>query len=123
MVYTLRFFSLFKSSLFHNSNVFGSYIIHILYTGCAKIKKKNNSGAKSLMLFILFPDVEIYRSVCFVMYACEPFEKSRVYSLLAWVRLPILTLPMYKTDSSRVRYSKTRQLQVHSLLNFLTISD
>jgi len=34
--------------LFHNSNVFGSCIIHILYTGCAKIKK-NNSGAKSLM--------------------------------------------------------------------------
>ena len=28
-----------KCSLFHNSNVFGSCIIHILYTGCAKIKK------------------------------------------------------------------------------------
>jgi len=39
MVYTLRFFSL-KCSLFHNSYVFGSCIIHILYTGCAKIKKK-----------------------------------------------------------------------------------
>ena len=37
-VYTLRFF-LFKMQ-FHNSNVFGSCIIHILYTGCAKIKKK-----------------------------------------------------------------------------------
>ena len=35
------FFSLQKCSLFHNSNVFGSCIIHILYTGCAKIKKKN----------------------------------------------------------------------------------
>jgi len=33
--------------LFHNSNVFGSCFIHILYTGCAKIKK-NNSGAKRL---------------------------------------------------------------------------
>ena len=39
MVYTLSFFSS-KCSLFHNSNVFGSYVIHILYTGCAKIKKK-----------------------------------------------------------------------------------
>ena len=38
MVYTLRFFSS-KCSLFHNYNVFGSCIIHILYTGCAKIKK------------------------------------------------------------------------------------
>ena len=29
-----------KCSLFHNYNAFGSCIIHILYTGCAKIKKK-----------------------------------------------------------------------------------
>ena len=34
------FFFSSKCSLFHNSNVFGSCIIRILYTGCAKIKKK-----------------------------------------------------------------------------------
>jgi len=45
VVNTLRFF-LFKVQ-FHNSNVFGSCIIHILYTGCAKIKE-TNSGAKRL---------------------------------------------------------------------------
>ena len=39
MINTLRFPSS-KCSMFHNSNVFGSCIIHILYTGCAKIKKK-----------------------------------------------------------------------------------
>ena len=39
MVYILSFFLSFKCSLFHNSNVFGSCIIHILYTGRAKIKK------------------------------------------------------------------------------------
>ena len=39
-----------KCSLFHNANLFGSCIIHILYTGCAKIKK-NNSGAKGLTLW------------------------------------------------------------------------
>ena len=33
------FFSSSKYSLFHNSNVFSSCIIHILYTGCSKIKK------------------------------------------------------------------------------------
>jgi len=38
MVYTSVFFSS-KCSLFHNSNIFGSCVIHILYTGCAKIKK------------------------------------------------------------------------------------
>ena len=34
-----------KCSLFHNCNVFGSCIMHILYTGCAKKFKKNNFGA------------------------------------------------------------------------------
>ena len=48
MVYTFSFFSS-ECSLFRNSNVFGSCIIHILYTGCANIKK-NNSGAKRLNL-------------------------------------------------------------------------
>ena len=47
MVYTLRFFSS-KCSLFHNSDVFGSCTIHILCTGCDKIKK-SNSGAKRLI--------------------------------------------------------------------------
>ena len=41
------FFFSSKCSLFHNANFFGSCIIHILYTGCAEIKK-NNSGAKGL---------------------------------------------------------------------------
>ena len=41
MLCTLRFF--FKCSLFHNANLYGSCIIHILNTECAKIKKKNNS--------------------------------------------------------------------------------
>ena len=38
MVHALRFFSS-KCSFFHNCNVFGSCIIHILYTRRAKIKK------------------------------------------------------------------------------------
>jgi len=44
MASTLRFF--FKFSLFHNYNMFGSCIIHILYTSTLKLK--NNFGAKSL---------------------------------------------------------------------------
>ena len=38
-LYSPSFFSS-KCSLFDNANLFGSCIIHILYTGCAKIKKK-----------------------------------------------------------------------------------
>ena len=40
MVYTLHFFLSSKCSLFHNSNLFGSFIIHILYTGVLEFKKK-----------------------------------------------------------------------------------
>jgi len=47
--YILSVFFSSKCSLFHNSNVFGSCIIHILYTGCAKIKE-NYSGAKRLRM-------------------------------------------------------------------------
>ena len=54
MLYTLRFFFSSKCSLFHNANLFGSCIIHILYTVCAKIKKKKtNSGAKRVNTFYL----------------------------------------------------------------------
>ena len=38
-LYSPFFFSS-KCSLFHNANLFGSCIIHILYIGCAEIKKK-----------------------------------------------------------------------------------
>jgi hypothetical protein len=39
MLHILHFF-LFKMPLFHNATFFGSCIIHILYTGCAKKIKK-----------------------------------------------------------------------------------
>ena len=39
-IYSPFFFLSSKYSLFHNSKVFGSYIIHILYTGVLKFKKK-----------------------------------------------------------------------------------
>ena len=40
MVYTLRFVFLQNAVCFIVLTCFGSCIIHILYTGCAKIKKK-----------------------------------------------------------------------------------
>jgi len=39
MLYTLRFFFSSKCGLFHNANLFGACIIHILYTGVLKLKK------------------------------------------------------------------------------------
>jgi hypothetical protein len=46
--YILSVFSSSKCSLFHNSNVFGSCIIHISYTGVLKFKKIYISAAKML---------------------------------------------------------------------------
>ena len=70
MFCTLRFFSS-KRSLFHNANLFGSCIIHILYTGCAEIKK-NNSGAKGLSKWIALPFV----SVTVLHYSCNLIVNS-----------------------------------------------
>jgi len=72
MVYTIRFFSS-KCSLFHNSNVFGSCVIHILYTECAKIKK-NNSGAKSLIRYLHFQNAAFQLS--------NPFSTELLQSCL-----------------------------------------
>ena len=79
MLYTLRLFSS-KCSLFHNANLFGSCIIHILYTGCAKIEKKNNSGAKGLSISAEYE----WR------YTTSPLPHEQrqpyLYSFLFWVR-------------------------------------
>ena len=72
MVYTLLFsLSLSsKCSLFRNSNVFDSCIIDILYTGCAKIKRKINSGDKRLTVFFstLTMKLKYFSMQCYPIY-------------------------------------------------------
>jgi len=76
MVYTLRFlFSFSKCSLFHNSNVFCSCIIHILYTDVLKLKK-NDSGAKRLI-------------VQYVSSHCYRFPSYKVKEVIFLIILPI----------------------------------
>ena len=60
MLYTLRFFSS-KCSLFHNANLFGTCIIHILYTGCAKIKKKKFRRQK--VNYPAYTEIYVYSSL------------------------------------------------------------
>ena len=81
MVYTLSFFSS-KCSLFHNSNVFVSYIIHILYTGCAKIKKKIISAKRLIetsfsFIFSLIPHF-------FCVHFCLTFLYFCTYRMTLW---------------------------------------
>jgi len=90
MVYNLRFF-LFKCSLFHNSNIFGSCIVHISYTGCAKIKT-NNSGAKRLTCTAagVWPESRLetnslcWRQITFQSYRfqCSSWHKQLCFLLL-----------------------------------------
>ena len=58
-----------KCSLFHNSNVFGSCIIHILFTGVLKLKK-NKSCAKRLNM--------VY-TLRFFSSKCSLFHNSNVF--------------------------------------------
>jgi len=90
-----------KCLLFHNSNVFGSCIIHILYTGCAKIKK-NNSGAKRLTNWLtsLFHPLLLYR---YTLIRCS------IYSMFRWT---------YKSKSSGF---KLGDLKVHEAALHLPI--
>jgi len=60
MVYTLRFFSS-KCSLFHNSNVFGSCIIHILYI------YSTNIGTEYFKYGIYSPFFPPQNVVCFII--------------------------------------------------------
>ena len=60
MVYTLRFF-LLKCSLFHNSNVFGSCIIHILYI------YSTNIGTEYFKHGIYSPFFSLQNAVCFII--------------------------------------------------------
>ena len=80
MLYTLRFFSS-KCNLFHNANLFGSCIIHILYTECAKIEK-NNSGAKRLKGQVLLDGTSNAKSVRHISPAYWPGIKPCSFSSL-----------------------------------------
>ena len=79
-MYNLLFFFSSKCSLFHNSNLFGSCIIHILYTGCAKIEK-NNSGAKRLRIRSNSSSLNCYFSSIF-----HTFYNFFLVGLSSWLK-------------------------------------
>ena len=52
MLHTLRFFSS-KCRLFHNATFFDSCVIHVLYTGVLKLKKKIRRQRVKVCIFHL----------------------------------------------------------------------
>jgi len=96
MVYTLCFFFSSKCSLFHKSNILGSCFIHILYTGCAKIKK-NNSGAKRIVeiyaVFLSLNKNGFLLNSLLKLYKCKnksdsAFNKVTGYDMDDWGLIP-----------------------------------
>jgi len=77
MVYTLRFF--LNAVFFHNSNLFGSCVIHVLYTGCAKIGKKKKFRRQKITTLKTLRYVSVLR------------PSSGSYIFLARVTLEIIT--------------------------------
>jgi len=61
MVYTFRFFFSSKCSLFHNSKLFGSCIIHILYI------YSTNTGTEYVKHGIYFQFFSLQNAVCFII--------------------------------------------------------
>jgi len=73
--------------LFHNANLFGSCIIHILYTGCAKIKK-NNSGAKRLT-------TPCYWTKCNCRVSAIISRRNKYSNAFAFIVLSFWTFPYF----------------------------
>ena len=69
-----------KCSLFHNANLFGSCIIHILYTGCAKIKKKIWRQRVNLCV-CLRPTAEEQQTGCYILLVQEKVFPSILFDV------------------------------------------
>ena len=105
-IYSPFFFSS-KCSLFHNSNLFGFCIIHILYTVCAKIKKiipapKGLWTAVSYLVCTIlfkcsFTSSGIYQTVYKQLYITwyTPYFYEQLY--VAWYTLNSLWAAVYYT--------------------------
>ena len=106
MVYTLRFFLSSKCSLFHNFNVFGSCIIHILYiystnTGTEYFKHGIYSPFFSLQNCSLFHNSNVFGSgIIHILYIgvlklkkkflCQKVKTSRQLHVSAFFLKPTL---------------------------------
>ena len=87
------FFFSSKCSLFHNSNVFGPCIIHILYTGVLKLKK-NNSGPKRLICAAgdLAMSNHVYTARLFELERSSPMVSTKIPCVYLFIHLFIYRL-------------------------------
>jgi hypothetical protein len=86
--------------LFHNATFFGSCIIHILHTGCAKIKKK--SGAKGVTdinlrsTAIQLATIAMFRCLLYVNHANTYFVQALLHYLSTQVQLVLTDIASQK---------------------------
>jgi hypothetical protein len=119
MVYTLRFFFSSKCSLFHNSNVFGSCIIHILYIYSTNI---GTECFKHGVYSPFFPP-----SKCSLFHNSNLFGSSIIhilYTVCAKIKKNNSCTKRLTTcvcrDSSYKNY-RWQQLPTHCVYNLLTL--
>ena len=80
--YLLPVFSSSKYSLFHTSNVFGSCIIHILYT------YSTNIGTENFQHGIYFPFFPLQNTVCFIILTYFVPVLFTFYILIQQIQVP-----------------------------------
>ena len=107
MLYTLRFFFSSKCSLFHNSNVFGSCIIHILYTGVLKLKKNNNSGAKRLIVSVHSTATSRQATSCSLLYVMCKLNRELQYRVWFQVAMTLASVCLHCWFKNRLWLDQT----------------
>ena len=108
MVYTLRFFFSSKCRLFHNSNVFGSCIIHILYI------YSTNISTEYFKHGLYSPFFSLQNADCFIILA------YLVPVLFIFYIQGVLKLKKNNSGATRLRTSRSRYILVFpsALLRF-----
>ena len=94
MVFTLRFFffSFSECSLFHNSSIFGSCIIHILITGVLSYRPVTSKVAFYIFIqqyeyfkHVIYPPFFFFFSECSLFHNSNAFGSCIIHILIAGV--------------------------------------
>ena len=112
------FFSSSKCSLFHNSNAFGSCIVHILYTECAKIKKIMSGVKLPLLLYAFMAERgQIYLFILSLSYVVSCAETPYCYWLASSIRK--ITI-MQRLSACRIMRATKQTFVKYETEKFLT---
>ena len=117
-VYTLRFFSSSKCSLFHNSNVFGSCMIHILFI------YSTNIGTDYFKHGVYSPFFPLQNAVCSIILTCLGPVLFTFYIFIQQIQVPNILNMVYTLrffSSSKCRLFHNSNVFGSCIINILYI--